>query len=355
MKKHLIARILLFPFSMVYAGIISLRNLFYETGMLKSTSFSIPIINVGNLSIGGTGKTPHIEYLIKLLTPYLTISTLSRGYKRKSKGFKIVRSNDNALSVGDEPMQFKFKNPELIVAVSESRNIGIPMILQNHPHTQAVLLDDAFQHRSVVPGLNVLLTEHNNLFTDDYLLPAGRLREPKESYERADIIVVTKCPDHLDLEEKKAIEKKINPFNYQKLFFSKYKYLKPYYIFDSEIKMTLDKSSHVVLISAIANVDYLLDYLDERCSVDNIIKYEDHHYFTEFELEQFKKINDNITIDNTVFLTTEKDAMRLALHKEFLIKHKIPIFVLPIEVEFLDDDKTAFDLFIKNFLLTFKI
>jgi len=296
MKKNIIALILLFPFSLIYSAIISLRNLFYETGMLKSTSFSIPVINVG-------------EYLIKLLTPYLSIATLSRGYKRKSKGFRFVTLRDNASSVGDEPLQFKVKNPELTVAVSESRNIGIPMIIQRHPDTQAVLLDDAFQHRSVVPGLNVLLTEHDNLFTDDYLMPAGRLREPRDSYRRADIIIVTKCPDQ----------------------------------------------SHVVLISAIANVDYLLDHLDEICIVDNIIKYEDHHYFTDFELEQFKKINDNITVDNSVFLTTEKDAMRLALHKEFLIKHQIPIFVLPIEVDFLNQDSEAFDLFIKNFLLTFKI
>lgn len=289
MKKNPLAFILLYPFSLLYAGLISLRNLLYETDLLRSTSFSIPVINVGNLSVGGTGKTPHIEYLIRLLSPYINVATLSRGYKRKSKGFKLVNFKDNAVTAGDEPLQFKTKFPYIPVAVSESRNIGIPMLLKSHPNTQTVLLDDAFQHRSVIPGLNILLTEHDNLFVDDYLLPAGRLREPKASYERANVIVVTKCPNTLSDEQMNDISGRINPYKHQKLFFSKYLYGNPYYIFDRNVTLPLKPENKIVLISAIAKVDYMVSYLEEVAEVENIIKYEDHHYFSSFELEQFKK------------------------------------------------------------------
>lgn len=355
MKRNPVAFILLYPFSLLYSGIISLRNLFYETDLLRSTSFSIPVINVGNLSVGGTGKTPHIEYLIRLLSPYINVATLSRGYKRKSKGFKLVGPGDNAASAGDEPLQFKTKFPQIPVAVSESRNIGIPMLLKRHPHVQTILLDDAFQHRSVVPGLNILLTEHDNLFTDDHLLPAGRLREPKASYERANIIIISKCPDEMTEKQQQNILERINPYSHQKVFFSKYQYALPYYIFDKNIKLPLREENKIVLISAIAKVDYLVNYLEKVAQIENIIKYEDHHYFSAFELEQFKKIYENNNVENTLFLTTEKDAMRLALHKDFLIKNNIPVFVLPVEVSFLNNKKTEFDNSIKEFLSNFKV
>ena len=354
MKKNWLAIILLSPFSLLFAGIITLRNIFYETGLLKATSFSIPIINVGNLSVGGTGKTPHIEYLIRLLSPYINVATLSRGYKRKSKGFRLINLKDNAKVSGDEPLQFKTKFPNIPVAVSESRNIGIPLLIKSHPETQTILLDDAFQHRSVVPGLNILLTEQNNLFTDDFLMPSGRLREPRISYERANIIVVTKCDNNIDQKGMADIREKIKPLPFQKLFFSKYKYGQPYYIFDNSITVNLDEDHKVVLISAIANVEYLLNYLEQKSQIENIVKYEDHHYFSDMELEYFKKMYEQ-SADNTLFLTTEKDAMRLALHKDYLIQNKIPIFALPVEVEFLNDEGTIFDEDIKSFLLQFKI
>lgn len=355
MKNNIVARILLSPFSLLYLALISFRNLMYELGVLRAICFNIPVINVGNLSLGGTGKTPHIEYLVRLLSPYIDIATLSRGYKRKTKGFKWVSVHDNAMSRGDEPVQFKQKFPSVPVAVSESRNIGIPLILKRFPDTKTILLDDAFQHRSVIPGLNILLTEFGNLFVDDFILPAGRLREPKSAYTRADLIVVTKSPEDITQEERDEIRFKIQPKPYQKLFFSKYDYGNPYFIFDQSVTITLDKSSTVILVSAIASVDYLLDYLDEVSEVENIIKYEDHHYFTEFELEQFKKIYEHVSSENTVFLTTEKDAMRLNLHRDYLEKHQIPIFVLPLEVSFLGEDGNLFDDAVKDFLLSFKV
>lgn len=354
MKRNIIVYILLFPFSVLYGALISLRNIFYEAGLLKSTSFSLPVINVGNLSLGGTGKTPHIELLIKTLSPYINVGTLSRGYKRKSKGFRLVQLSDDAKIAGDEPLQFKRKFPHIPVAVSESRNIGIPMMLKQHPEIQTVLLDDAFQHRSVVPGLNILLTPYEEPFYEDYLLPLGRLREPRPAYQRANIIVVSKCPEEVSVAEKQEILAKINPTARQKVFFTRYLYKNPYFIFDRSVEINLDDSSHVVLISAIANVDYLLSYLEAKTNVENIVKFEDHHYFSDLELEQFKKIYDNIGVDNAFFLTTEKDAMRLALHSEFIKKHNIPIFVLPVQVEFLYNEAETFGDTVKEFLVQFQ-
>lgn len=305
--------------------------------------------------MGGTGKTPHIEHLISQLSPYINVATLSRGYKRKTKGFRLVGYNDDATIAGDEPLQFKKKFPDIPVAVSESRNIGIPMMLKHNPQIQTVLLDDAFQHRSVVPGMNVLLTSYHEPFYEDHLLPLGRLREPRKAYERANIIIVTKCPDTLSEAEKNLVISHIKPFAHQKVYFSKYAYQDPYYIFDPSITVPLNEDSHIVLISAIANVDYLIDYLADVASVDNIVKFEDHHYFTDLELEQFKKIYDNIGEDNAFFVTTEKDAMRLALHEEFILKHKIPIFVLPAKVEFLDGDDEKYVTDVKSFLSEFKV
>ncbi|NNF20720.1 MAG: tetraacyldisaccharide 4'-kinase [Saprospiraceae bacterium] len=355
MKQNIIARILLSPFTLLYMSLISLRNIFYDAGLLKSTSFNLPVINIGNLSLGGTGKTPHIEYLIRLLRPYLNVATLSRGYKRKSKGFQWVSAVDTAREKGDEPVQFKTKFPDVPVAVSESRNVGIPLILSKEPQTQLILLDDAFQHRSVIPGLNILLSEYDNLFTDDYLLPMGRLREPRSSYERADIIIVSKCPATLSPGERSEIMNKIQPLEKQIVLFSKYSYHTPHFIFDKNIKFPLANNPSVVLISAIASVDYLLDYMRQSTVIENIVKYEDHHFFTEFEMEHLKKIYNNLENDNTVFITTEKDATRLELHKDFLVQNNIPIFVLPIEVEFLDDDQEKFDKLIKDYLISFKV
>ena len=256
---------------------------------------------------------------------------------------------------GDEPLQFKIKFPGIPVAVSESRNIGIPMILKYHPEVQTILLDDAFQHRSVIPGLNILLTAYQDPFYDDYLLPMGRLREPRQSYERADVIIVTKCPHYLSKIEKASITDKINPLPHQLICFSLYQYDQPYYIFDNNIKVELSKDSQIVLISAIANVDYLVDYLSETATVVNTVKFEDHHYFSDLELEQFRKIYENIGEDNAFFITTEKDAMRLALHRDFLMQHNIPIFVLPARVSFLENDASVFEEKVKKFLLDFKV
>ncbi|MBC7885860.1 MAG: tetraacyldisaccharide 4'-kinase [Saprospiraceae bacterium] len=355
MFRKIIIRVLLSPVSLIYGIIVSTINFFYETGILKASRFSIPVIGVGNLSIGGAGKTPHIEYLIELLKDYIDVATLSRGYKRQTQGFRFVLPDDNALTVGDEPMQYRRKYKDIIVAVGESRAYAIPQIIQHYPQIQTILLDDAFQHRGVAPGLNILLTAHGALFTDDYLLPSGRLREWRSGYTRADLIIVTKCPATISTDEKNSIIKRIRPKKYQKIYFSYYEYANPYSFYQSNHQISLDKQWNVILLSAIANTDYLLDYLVDEVNSIHEIEYEDHHIFDVHDVEKIIKVYQNMESEQKIILTTEKDAMRLEQHKESLFKRNIPVFVLPAKVKFHDNDGAAFDDEVRKFLLDFKV
>lgn len=354
MLQKLIARLILSPFSLLYGIGVSLRDFFYRKNLLKGYKFNVPVISVGNLSVGGAGKTPHIEFLIRLLKDYINIATLSRGYKRKTSGFLEVTKRHNAEDVGDEPLQFKRKFPDISVNVSESRAFGIPQIMSKHPDTHTILLDDAFQHRSVEPGLNILLTEYSNPFTRDYLLPMGRLREWRSAYQRADIIIVSKCPKQLSMEERDEWLKELSPFPHQKVFFSYYDYGKPYYIFDARYQLNLQEDLDAVLISAIANTKYLTDYLYPKLNFVKNLDYEDHHFFSNFDMERLKKIYDNIPSSKKVILTTEKDATRMELHREYLTKHKLPIFAMPVEVKFHFEEDEKFKTDIREFLLNFR-
>ncbi|NNF34400.1 MAG: tetraacyldisaccharide 4'-kinase [Saprospiraceae bacterium] len=355
MIQQWLAKILLFPFTMLYGMVISMRNLMYDAGLLKSTRFSIPIISVGNLSIGGAGKTPHIEFLIEHLRPYLNIATLSRGYKRKTKGFRMANLNDNALTIGDEPLQYRRKYRDIIVSVSESRTLAIPLILKQAPGTQVVLLDDAFQHRAIVPGLNVLLTTYDQPFTRDILLPAGRLREYSDSYKRADIIIVSKCPEEISEQNRAEIIKEINLLDRQRLYFTKYHYHNPYSFFNPSSRIKLSNDADVILVSAIANTAYLRQHLDNEVASVHELEYEDHHIFLERDIEYMEQVYINRESSNKIILTTEKDAMRLELHRDLIYKKKLPVYVLPVEVSFLFDQKDEFINDIRSFLLNFKV
>lgn len=355
MFRRIIIRILLAPFSLIYGIIISLVNFSYDTGLLKASKFSVPVIGVGNLSIGGAGKTPHIEYIINILKDYINVATLSRGYKRQTKGFRLVQTSDTALTVGDEPLQYRRKYPDIVVAVAESRAYAIPQIIQNYPQTQAILLDDSFQHRGVKPGLNILLTAYDTLFTDDYLLPAGRLREWRSGYRRADIIVVSKCPEDITIQDRDRILVKIQAMPYQKVFFSSYEYDYPYYFYDPEKRISLDLELEVILLSAIANTDYLFKYLEKNVHGVNEIEYADHHNFDSRDIEKIIKIYQNTKADRKIILTTEKDAMRLEMHKSLLQKLNIPVFILPAKVKFHFDGGKEFDESVKKFLLDFEV
>lgn len=355
MIQNYLVKILLAPFSLLYGMIMSLRDFFYRKGLLKSVEFNLPVISVGNLSVGGAGKTPHIEYLILLLRDYINIATLSRGYKRKSRGYIEVKPKMNAEQVGDEPLQFKRKFPEVMVTVSESRSFGIPQIVSDRPDTQLVLLDDAFQHRSVKPGMNILLTEYSHPFTRDYLLPSGRLREWRSAYERADIIIVSKCPQRMGEAEKQAFIEELKPFPHQQLFFSYYRYHQPYYIFNGRYRANLQPDWDVLLISAIARTEYLTDYLSDKVNSVHALEFEDHHYFNKSDMADLKRTYHELQSEKKIILTTEKDAMRMELHREFLIEERLPIFVLPVQVQFHFGEAAAFNEAVKNFLLKFKV
>ncbi len=353
-QKYLV-KILLAPISLLYGLGIGLRNFFYRTGLLKSLTFNVPVISVGNLSVGGAGKTPHIEYLIRLLKEHIHLATLSRGYKRKTRGFLEAHIDMTAEQVGDEPLQFKRKFPDITVAVAENRAFAIPNLLMAHPNMELILLDDAFQHRSVNPGKNILLTEFDHPFTDDYLLPSGRLREWRSAYHRADIIIVSKCPPEITETDKAFFTKKIDPLPHQKLFFSYYAYNPPQYILNPAYSTNLQTDWDILLVSAIARTDYLMAHLEPLVNSVHSLEYEDHHLFTAYDLSQIKIKFDAMPGKKKLILTTEKDAMRLLLHRNFIIQNRLPIFAFPVSVRFHFNEGQSFDDEIKNYLLEFKV
>jgi len=351
----IVSKILLFPFTILYGLAVGLRNLLYDLELLKSVKYNLPVISVGNLTVGGAGKTPHVEYLVELLKDYLNLATLSRGYKRKTKGFKFIQTQDSVLVSGDEPLQYKKKYPEMVVAVSESRALGIPQIVKNYPETNVVLLDDAFQHRSIEPGLNILLTDYSNLYVDDLLLPAGRLREWRSAASRADVIIVSKCPFDANQINKEDIIRRINPNADQKVFFSYYQYGQPYYMYNPNYKIDLREIDSIVLVSAIAKLDYLMEYLDERVETVSNFKFEDHHIYTEHEVSLINQAHELNADQKKLILSTEKDATRLDLHRKYLRDKKLPVYILPVKVAFHYQEGRTFDDYIKDFLLKFKI
>jgi tetraacyldisaccharide 4'-kinase len=313
------------------------------------------VVSIGNLSVGGAGKSPHIEYLLRWLDQYIGVAVLSRGYGRKTTGYRPVTVIDNAEQVGDEPLQFKRKHPDIPISVCESRALGIPELIKRAPETQCVLLDDAFQHLAVTPALNILLTEYSRPFTRDWLLPAGRLREWRYGYRRADIIIVTKCPDDLTQHQRFEMLAEIDPYPRQRIYFSRYHYGQPYGLLHPESRRPLDLDTHVLLVSAIANTDYLLRYLGAESASVQTLEFEDHHYFGESDLIDLQRRFEAMPHRNKIIVTTEKDAMRLELHEKFIAEHQLPVFVLPAEVRFCDDDEADFQADIKQVLLDFKV
>ena len=349
-----VAKILLAPLSLLYGLGVGFRNWTYRRGIVRGISFSVPVISVGNLSVGGAGKTPHIEYLIRLLDPYLNIATLSRGYRRKTRGFMVVQPTMAVEEVGDEPLQYARKFPEVMVTVAEERAFAIPEIVGRRPDTQLVLLDDAFQHRAVKPGLNILLTEYARPFTRDHLLPSGRLREWRSGYERADVIVVSKCPPELDREAADRLREEIDPLPHQRVYFSYYAYGEPYYLLDHRYRLRMEEGIDVLLLSAIANTDYLLLHLRSRTPSLRSLEYADHHYFSDGDMANLKAKFLEMQGGHRAIITTEKDATRLEAHREWIDAEKLPIFVLPVAVKFHFGEGEAFDGLVREYLQNFR-
>jgi tetraacyldisaccharide 4'-kinase len=353
MVGKLIWRVIAFPLVVLYSIIVGGRNLLYNHKVLKSVKFDYPVIGVGNLSVGGSGKTPHVEYLIKLLRPHVGVGVLSRGYKRKTTGYRDVNVTDNVNTVGDEPLQLKRKFRDVFVAVSESRALGVPKLLQTHPETRVVVLDDVFQHRAVIPGLNILLTTYDEPFWKDYVLPAGRLREWRGAYKRSDLIIVTKCPETLSRSEAQAIIQKINPGD-RPVFFSHLKYGQPYFLFDSKIRVQWEEGLDLILFSGIANTEKVKNHLEAHANKVFSLEFGDHHNFSKYDIGQLNKLYTNLESEKKIIITTEKDAVRLDEHLSYINKNKIPVFILPVVVDFLFNEKNKFDEYVKQFLLEFK-
>lgn len=338
-NRNPIIKLVLLPLSWVYGLAMWWRNMFYDKGIFKSQSFDIPVIVVGNLAVGGTGKTPHIEYIIEQLSTEFKVAVLSRGYKRKTKGFVLAQENCSAQSIGDEPYQIFRKFDNIVVAVDENRVRGIKRLMQQHPDVDCILLDDAFQHRAVQAGFNILLTEHNNLYNKDALMPAGQLREAKSGALRADVIVVTKCPVDLKPIDARIIEGELRPAAYQKLHFSTYAYGTLYPLFEAEAQQALEAGSSLYLVAGIANPKPAYDHLLEKYDIAATNFYSDHYNFSTKDYENISKAFSKIESDRKFIVTTEKDASRIVSDKSFPQSLKPYVYVLPIKVEFMLDSE----------------
>jgi len=343
-------RVLLLPFALVYGLIIIIRNYLYRKNILRSAEFNLPLICVGNLSVGCTGKSPMVEYLIELLRSNFKIATLSRGYKRKTKGYVLADEKTSAIEIGDEPMQFHMNYPGVAVAVGEERIVAIPQLLHDKPETQAIILDDAFQHRAVKAGLNILLTEYSNLFTRDFFLPTGDLRDERASYKRAEIIIVTKCPASLSNEEKEQIRAEINPLDNQQIYFTTIEYGIPYHIARHQLRY-ITSMDEVLLVCGIANPAPLKEYLQEKANTYYQQDYSDHHIFTIDDLKDIRKKFDSLQSDQKYILTTEKDAVRLLKFTQEL--EQLPLYVLPIRHRFLFEEADKFNNAVIDFIRNF--
>lgn len=344
-------RILLLPFALLYGLGVAVRNWMYDKNIRKSASFGLPLVCVGNLSVGGTGKSPMVELLIKLLKDKYNIATLSRGYKRKTRGYVLANHNTTALEIGDEPMQFHYKFPDVPVAVGEERIVAIPQLLHDRPDTQVIILDDAFQHREIKAGLNILLTEYANLFTRDFFLPTGDLRDSRSSYKRAEIIIVTKCKPDLSEQERTELTREIEPLPHQKLFFTTITYGTPYHITNRSL-YTIDEQTEVLLVTGIANPRPLKTYLEEQIETYYLMQYSDHHIFSIDDWRDIQQRFERIEAKKKIILTTEKDAMRLMKFEQEI--GGMPFYIVPIEHRFLFGGTDAFNSSVISFIENFK-
>jgi len=342
-------QIILFPFSLCYGLIMIFRNFLFDMEVLPTEKFNLPVINAGNLSCGGTGKTPLIEYLIRLLSPKYFVATLSRGYGRESNGFIIASKRSRAKYVGDEPLQFAKKFDGIKVAVDEKRRRGIRLLIKKYPTLDIILLDDAFQHRYVKPGLNILLTEYHNLYTEDYLLPSGRLREPRCGARRADIILVTKTPKIFSPITRRRIIEGILPRPNQIVLFTYIRYGNPIPVYESSSFGYPPAVSKILLFTGISNDYPLREHLQRMCSELIVMKFSDHYQYTQKDIDNILKTFMDLPTQKKVIITTEKDIMRLKIPELSTILKTIPLFYIPIEVGFHGNDQEKFD----NLILTY--
>lgn len=340
-------RLLLWPFSLLYALVIAIRNYFYDQGILKSKKFELPVIVIGNLAVGGTGKSPLTEHLIRLLKDSYRLAVLSRGYGRKSKGFMYVTEQDCSEMTGDEPLQFKTKYPMVTVAVSEDRVIGVEKLQKSN---DVILLDDAYQHRALTPSFSILLLEYSSLFKTRLLLPAGNFRDTYNQRKRADIIIVSKSPSSLTEQERTKAIKRVAPFSNQVVLFSFLTYGQPYCINGSKegADDLLQRDDEILLVTGIANPTPLFDYLKAKSDCVQLEAYPDHYNFTKKDVQLISRRFQSMKSEKKYIITTEKDYQRLKAYTSDPVFAELPIWVIPIEASFNDQEEKQLSSLIFN-------
>ena len=331
----------LLPLSWLYGAAVGMRNFCFDVGLLKSQAFSVPVIAVGNITVGGTGKTPHVEYLVRLLRQKFHVAVLSRGYKRKTSGYLLATNNSTVNDIGDEPLQMKRKFPDISVAVDKKRVRGIQQLTDNDEQLDVVLLDDAFQHRYVKPGINILLVDYHRLIIYDKLLPAGRLRETVKSKNRADIVIVTKCPKSLKPMEFRVITKAMNLYPYQHLFFTTLHYadLHPVFAEADDIALNDLKDRPVLLLTGIASPRQLQEDLAPYTSNITPMAFADHHDFSRRDVQQINDTFAQMAAKDKLIVTTEKDVTRLLLAEGLSDEVRQHLYVLPVDIQFMQDEQ----------------
>ena len=341
----------LLPFSWLYGLGVKMRNMAFDLGILKSRSFDVPVISVGNITVGGTGKTPHVEYLVEHLKDIFHVAVLSRGYKRKSHGFVLATPETTMPEIGDEPFQMKQKFPDVTVAVDKSRCHGIEELTSNDKTLDVILLDDAFQHRYVKPGINILLVDYHRLVIYDTLLPAGRLREPLNGKNRADIVIITKCPKDLKPMEFRVITKAMNLFPYQSLYFTALDYGKMKPLFEGEERSLQDLKANeqVLLLTGIASPEQMTHDLAPFAKHLIPLSFADHHHFKAKDVRLINETFEQLPEPRCI-ITTEKDATRL-LHAEGLSEEvRKNIYILPVTIHFMQEQEETFNQFIIGYV-----
>ena len=335
----------LLPLSWLYGLGVKFRNMLFEIGILHSESFDVPVISVGNITVGGTGKTPHVEYLIELLKDKAKVAVLSRGYKRRTRGFVIADDNATAKTIGDEPLQMKRKyGDDITVAVDRKRCHGIRQLTSDEDGIDVILLDDAFQHRYVKPGVNILLVDYHRLIIYDKLLPAGRLREPLSGKNRADIVIVTKCPHDLKPMEFRVITKAMNLYPFQRLFFTclEYRNITPVFGSGEQSLDSIDKDCHILLLTGIASPQQMIEDLSPRCPHITPLTFGDHHTFTSSDVARIN--NEFAALPHPkMIITTEKDATRLIAVEGLSEEVRGAMFALPVKIRFMLGQEESFN------------
>ena len=347
------------PLSWFYGLGVRFRNILFDTGILKSHAYSTPVISVGNITVGGTGKTPHVEYLISLLKGKMNVAMLSRGYKRKTSGFVLANRNSSCSDIGDEPYQILRKYPNITVAVDKKRTRGIEKLTGGEAgkDIDVIILDDAFQHRYVKPGINILLVDYHRLIIYDELLPSGRLREPVSSKDRADIVIVTKCPEDLKPMEFRVLTKAMNLFPYQQLYFSTHAYERLQSVFPKQAAAIGDgsidalKDTNVLLLTGIASPEQVKQDLLSRTASLQLLAFGDHHEFKAKDINRINEAFSNLPAPRLI-VTTEKDASRLKDAEGLSDEVKKHLFALPIHIRILLDQEEQFNQNIIGYVLT---